>query len=467
MDIDKINAATTIIGFTGYIGSGCSYIAKTLPSVSDGDQKYKYYKLSDIIRDELSKEGITNPTIKQMQDKGDALRTKHNSGGFLIHELINRIYDDPDFTPGTGIIIDGIKNEREIKTLRQFPYFFLFSVHASTEILDKRRCKNGGQENSDEIYRRDQNDGSVFGQQVKKCNYLSDIVILNEHEYATVDTTGKKKYITDIYQKYVKLIEHLKAGKKSPQHIPSVQEFCMTTAYAVSKLSSCLKRKVGAVIVNETKIANSNNQRVSTPGLITSLPCIVSTGYNEVPLGSHKCVYHEDFEMCYRDHLQELHAGKIKYCPGCGEKIKDITVTCPQCRTEYQGYKKFCKTCQIELEDEYICCCGKKPFKEFLPGEKETPGKLLDMCRALHAEENALLNLVNNSNSKSEDLTLYVTTQPCNLCANKIVTTGIKKVIFEEPYMMKESVDILKAGNISTERFGGVKSSAFFKLYQQ
>ena len=414
--MDKINAATIIIGFTGYIGSGCSYIAETIPSIAD--EKYKYYKLSNIIRDELANEGITDPTITQLQDKGDELRTESNKGGYLIHELINKIYDDPQFKEGTGIIIDGIKNESEIKTLRQFPYFFLFSVHASTEILNKRRNKKGAQEAPEETYSRDQDEGFVFGQQVKKCNYLSDIVILNEKEFANVDTSSKQKYITDIYQKYVKLIERLKDGKKSPQHTPSVDEFCMTTAYAVSKLSSCLKRKVGAVVVNETNIANPDNQS-PTPGQINSLPCIVSTGYNEVPLGSHKCIYHEDFEMCYRDHLQEIHAEKIKHCPECGTKIKEFIVTCPQCKTEYQGYKKFCRTCQIELEDEYICNCGIKTFKEHLPGEKKTPGKLLDMCRALHAEENALLNLVNNNSSKNEDLTLYVTTQPCNLCANK------------------------------------------------
>ena len=139
-----------------------------------------------------------------------------------------------------------------------------------------------------------------------------------------------------------------------------------------------------------------------------------------------------------------------------------------KCNQTYNGYKKFCPECQIELEDNYRCSsCQTKLFKEFLPGEKKTPGKLLDMCRALHAEENALLNLVNYSNSKNDELQLYVTTQPCNLCANKIVSTGIKKVIFEEPYLMKESSDILTAGNVIVERFEGVKSSAFFKLYQQ
>jgi len=61
---------------------------------------------------------------------------------------------------------------------------------------------------------------------------------------------------------------------------------------------------------------------------------------------------------------------------------------------------------------------------------------------------------------------LYVTTQPCNLCSNKIVSAGIKKVIYAEPYSMKESAEILENGGVQTERFEGVKSSAYFKLYR-
>jgi deoxycytidylate deaminase len=262
-------------------------------------------------------------------------------------------------------------------------------------------------------------------------------------------------------------VELLKSGQKSAENNPSVDELCMTTAYALSRMSSCLKRKVGAVIINK-KASEQQSNTHNAAGLIETLPCIVSSGYNEVPLGSHKCVFHPDFQMCYRDHLQEMHARKFKHCPECGKKIGDVTIMCPQCGQSYNGYKKFCPGCQIELEDNYKCeSCSSKLFKEFLPGEKNAPGKLLDMCRALHAEENALLNLVNYNNSNNNHLELYVTTQPCNLCANKIVSAGIKKVIFEEPYLMKESSDILRSGNVTVERFQGVKSSAFFKLYQQ
>lgn len=238
----------------------------------------------------------------------------------------------------------------------------------------------------------------------------------------------------------------------------------MTTAYAVSRMSSCLKRKVGAVIIENTESQDKDN---STIGRVDSQPFIVTTGYNEVPVGSYQCVFHPDFQMCYRDFLQEKQAKKIKFCPNCGKEINLDQIKCTQCGKQFNVFKKFCEECRSEIDDNYQCECNTPVFKDYLPGEKNTPGKLLDMCRALHAEENALLNLIKNNNSRPDKLIFFVTTQPCNLCANKIVTAGIKKVVFDEPYLMQEAVDILSAGGVNVERFEGVKSSAFFKLYLQ
>jgi deoxycytidylate deaminase len=100
-----------------------------------------------------------------------------------------------------------------------------------------------------------------------------------------------------------------------------------------------------------------------------------------------------------------------------------------------------------------------------LPGEKEAPGKLLDMCRALHAEENAILGLSGISKTGDGKLILVTTTFPCNLCANKIVAAGIKTVYYAEPYTMKEAVEILSKCKVEPIKFQGIKSSAYFRLY--
>ena len=102
----------------------------------------------------------------------------------------------------------------------------------------------------------------------------------------------------------------------------------------------------------------------------------------------------------------------------------------------------------------------------FVPGSSLSTGKLLDMCRSLHGEENAIISLARNGARLTDDAVLFTTTFPCNLCANKIAEVGIKKVVFAEPYPMPEAVDTLKRRGVIVEKFEGVKSSAFFRLYQ-
>jgi len=455
-DLSKI-----ILGFTGSIGSGCTFISEGLQSALDG--KYKHFKLSSVIEVKLKEGGVEKPTIEQKQDKGNELRKKHG-GSFLASELMAALEINPHIENLRGIVIDGIKNVKEVQFLRQFPYFFLFSVQSDTEIRCER-CAEGCFNDSADFYRADKRDEFeeyVYGQQVKECNYLSDVIILNNTNIPKVDENAKKDFFGRIYREYVQLIENLRDGEISQTKQPSLNELCMTIAYSLSKMSSCIKRKVGAIIVENLASKGQNENKSHT---ITELPFIVSSGFNEVPLGSYKCIYHPKFEMCYRDHLQEEHAKRLKHCPECGEKIQ-FSVKCPYCEKCFSQFTKFCPACSKEIEDKFKCQnCGCEIFKKFLPGSKDSPGKLLDMCRALHAEENALLKLASTGTSK-KDLTLFVTTQPCNLCANKIVTLGIRRVVFDAPYSMKESQDVLTDGGVDVERFEGIKSSAYFKLYQ-
>jgi len=65
----------------------------------------------------------------------------------------------------------------------------------------------------------------------------------------------------------------------------------------------------------------------------------------------------------------------------------------------------------------------------------------------------------------SNNFVLYTTTYPCTLCANKIVSIGIKKVVFAEPYPMEDATKILQAGKVELSPFEGVKSSAYFRIY--
>lgn len=458
----KIDASTVILGFTGPIGAGCSFISSMIPQISTS-KKYSYYKLSDIIREVLKSEGVKKPSIPQLQNKGNELRKEKTS--HLIALLLDKVNQEWKPDEDYGIIIDGIKNEGEVNALSQFPYFFLFSIQASVETRSERVITAKIFKNLSEFAEadlRDQLEDYRYGQQVSKCSYLSDVIISNETDFPWAATDGKEAFVRGIYNRYIKLIEDLHE-RKQPSARPTTDEMCMTIAYALSKSSSCLKRKVGCVIVDQDKI--EKQEGAASEGKQEILPSIVSSGYNEVPLGSYQCLYHPDYQECYRDYLQEVFAKTLKHCPACGVKI-EIKAECPFCQDKYSEFVKSCKKCHQEIDYIFICNgCGQKIFNSYLPGSKGAAGKLLDMCRALHAEEVSLLKLSRKASTSDSNLVLYVTTQPCNLCSNKIVLSGIKKVVYSEPYSMTEAREILKSGKVEVIKFEGVKSSAFFRLY--
>ena len=76
-------------------------------------------------------------------------------------------------------------------------------------------------------------------------------------------------------------------------------------------------------------------------------------------------------------------------------------------------------------------------------------GERHEICRAVHAEENALLQAGLN---KTYGATMYVTLFPCNICAKKIVNAGIVRVVYLEEYTNKDALDLLLSSNIIVER---------------
>jgi len=68
----EIEQTLLVLGFTGSLGSGCTYIAKALAQSSN----YIYYKLSDIIREVVKSNGNDPSNVQLLQDKGNELRGK-------------------------------------------------------------------------------------------------------------------------------------------------------------------------------------------------------------------------------------------------------------------------------------------------------------------------------------------------------------------------------------------------------
>lgn len=136
------------------------------------------------------------------------------------------------------------------------------------------------------------------------------------------------------------------------------EELFLRMAYQVSNsLSSCLSRKVGAILRNSNAL---------------------STGYNGCPENEISCT-----ESGY-----------------CIRKIKDVP-----------------------------------------------SGERLDLCRAVHAEHRAIENFI-NMGENPEGATMFITTQPCDECAKRIIEAGIGKVVYKESYPNSNSIALLKQAGI-------------------
>jgi deoxycytidylate deaminase len=146
----------------------------------------------------------------------------------------------------------------------------------------------------------------------------------------------------------------------------------------------------------------------------------VGSGYNEVPGGEKTC--EQEFKKCHRKVLAERIARRLR----------------EQGLAEAEAALRIAEFFRKEL-------------------------KMLDHCRALHAEENAIVALARSGGSRATGgWKLYTTTYPCKMCANKIRNLGIGTVVYLEPYPQQEAKSLLAGRD---RLFEGVTFWAYFRLY--
>ncbi|OGX18636.1 MAG: cytidine deaminase [Omnitrophica WOR_2 bacterium RBG_13_44_8b] len=151
-------------------------------------------------------------------------------------------------------------------------------------------------------------------------------------------------------------------GKKTKlQKRPSWDEYFLEVAKLVAKRATCLRRRVGAVLVKDKRI--------------------LATGYNGAPRGLKHCL--------------------DTYC--MREKLK-------------------------------------------IPS-----GQRHELCRALHAEQNALIQ-ASLYGISVKDSVLYSTNQPCVICAKMLINAGIKEIVIADGYPDKLAAQFLKEAKIKVRR---------------
>lgn len=79
-------------------------------------------------------------------------------------------------------------------------------------------------------------------------------------------------------------------------------------------------------------------------------------------------------------------------------------------------------------------------------------GQRHELCRALHAEQNAIVQAAMYGVSVAGG-TLYVTHQPCVMCAKMAINAGIKRIVFKGTYPDELSIELLKEAGIEMTSF--------------
>ncbi len=78
-------------------------------------------------------------------------------------------------------------------------------------------------------------------------------------------------------------------------------------------------------------------------------------------------------------------------------------------------------------------------------------GQRHELCRAIHAEQNAIVQAAYSGTSVS-GATLYVTNQPCVLCAKLAINAGIVRIVFDGEYPDELAMTLLSEAGIEVVR---------------
>jgi len=83
---------------------------------------------------------------------------------------------------------------------------------------------------------------------------------------------------------------------------------------------------------------------------------------------------------------------------------------------------------------------------------KVPSGERHELCRGLHAEQNAIIQAARHGVNIS-GATLYCTNSPCIICTKMLINAGIRQVVYLEGYPDTLSLDMLHEAGIEVQTF--------------
>ncbi|TKT69073.1 anti-phage dCTP deaminase [Aquamicrobium sp. LC103] len=307
---------------------------------------------------------------------------------------------------GTAYVIRQFKREEEITLLRQVygRKFIQISVFSDREERHRqliRKIKDHGtsiipdseaEKQAIDLIEKDHNESSdEYGQRVSDVFHLGDVFVRghdNKDSEAIVD-----RFIQAFF------------GHNG--YSPTKAEYGMYAAAGAALRSLDLSRQVGAAVFSQR-------------GEVITLGC------NEVPKafgGTYWCddpgEQHRDFE----EGVDGNHSRKIRVVHDLVERLGAL------------GYLS-----------EKLTSAGSaaKQVRILMQEKRISDSRVMDLIefgRIIHAEMSAITDAARTGKSLADSI-LYCTTFPCHMCAKHIVSSGVRRVVFLEPYPKSHAKDL-------------------------
>ena len=373
--------------------------------------------------------------IKHCMDAGDKFRKEANNNAILAAGAAHKIKDSRDSNDDQvnckkiAYIIDSLKHPDEVDFLRRVykEGFYLFGIHAE----EKRRreyltsIKHLSQSEASELIKIDEDENIDYGQRTRDTFHLSDFFI----------NLGKDDdEVKSAIRRFLEIIF------SNPFNGPTFDEFAMFMAFNSSIRSSDLSRQVGAII--------ARNQQ------------IIATGANDTPKFGGGQYWAE----------KDKKTGKIS-------DFKDGKDYTREQDSNKMAQKEIIKNIAELLVDEKVVQESQRgAIEEILKRSKISD--LTEFGRVVHAEMEAILSC-SRVGIETVDAELYCTTFPCHNCAKHIIDSGIRRVVYVEPYPKSRALDLhseaitlginnddsLNSNRVVFEPFTGVGARRFLDLF--
>lgn len=442
-----------VIGLVGALGTDLAAVEDALKNaLLRVSYSMKSVRVSALIDVAFQTGGLTltsSPETKldELMDKGDALREKAVHGGvtaaLAISAISNERHDELDDRPeleraATATVVRQLKHPDEVRVLRSVygPRFVLIGAwapKAERERATRRRLEQSRPGMDDHWYaqhvsrllERDEKDGlRKLGQRVRDTFELADAYVALCPGVPIATTVDR--------------IVGLLFG--SPFETPTRQEQAMYLAFGARLRSSASGRQVGAVVVDDEGE-------------------VLVSGTNEVPKahgGQYWTGESPDFRdfrygIDYNDHQKMLIFLDVI------RRLQEAPGWLVQARAEGDAES-----------------LAREAMDEGGPLAESRVSDILEFGRILHAEMAAICTAARRGTAIGGQ-TMYTTTYPCHQCARLIVGSGIRRLVYVDPYPKSQVPDMYRdevaegpstdAGKVIFQPFEGVAPRLYESVF--